>query len=156
MKKILFMIPLIFFLQCKEHKKFSANVEIVRLETVKIDTDGKPLIIDLEISYVECPGTQLEIIRGDKNFANCLLGQFKVGDKVNVDIDWKWDTFGYYKWSVFKVASCERIFDPLDEVSYDLVEECEDYLVYNNKVGFTCRRIPTSKLIAKCPWFRKK
>jgi hypothetical protein len=156
MKKLYLLFLFIFILTCKEHKNFTANVEIVRLETVKIDSEGKPFIVDLEISYIECPGTQLEIIRGDKKFATCLLGQFKVGDKVNVDIEWKWDTFGYYKWSVNKVANCERVFDPLDEVSYDLVEECEDYLVYNNNVGFTCRRIPTSKLIAKCPWFRKK
>lgn len=148
------LILLILF--CKENKDFVSNVEIVRIEKVKWEKDGKAIISDIEISYKDCPGRQFEIIRGGKEFSECIYSKYKVGNFVDVDINWKWDSFGYYKWSVKKIGDCDRIFDPLDEVSYDLVEECEDYVIYGQNVGFTCRRIPTSNLIAKCPWFRKK
>jgi hypothetical protein len=152
--KFIFFIFIILF--CKENKDFLSNVEIVRMEKVQTEKDGKLNIADVEISYFECPGTQYEIIRGGKEFSECIFSNYKIGDKVKVDINWKWDSFGYYKWQVKKVGLCERIFDPLDEASYDLIEECEDYKIYDAKVGFTCRRIPTSNLIQKCPWFRKK
>ena len=157
MKKLFYILTLFLLCDCRESdKNYTANAEIVRIEKVRFDEYGDPLVIDVELSYFQCPGTQLEIIRGGREFAKCIMQSHKVGDRLRVGVHWGWDSFGYYKWKVQKVDDCVREIDPLDEVSYDLVEECEDYRVYGAKVGFACKRIPTKELIEKCPWFRKK
>lgn len=145
------------FSGCKEsQKQYNTEVEITRMDFVNVNEKNEPVTIDIEISYNQCPGNQYEVIRGDAEFASCILKTGKkVGEKFLVEIVWKWNPLGYYKWFVVKLDSCERKVDPLDEVSYDLVEECEDYKVYGNVVGFTCRRIPSGNLIQSCPWFRR-
>jgi hypothetical protein len=156
--KIIPCLLILFSLFCKKADKFyETNVEITRKDIVVYDADKKPMVIDLEINYRDCPGNQVEVIRGGKEFANCInsIGR-SVGERIHIDIKWEWNDSGYYKWTVVKVGSCERIIDPLDEVSFDLVEECEDYFVYGNQIGFVCKKIPTDVLINSCPWFRKK
>lgn len=158
MKKLVYLFLLLNVVMCKESEKFyETNVEITRKDVVVYDSDAKPLVMDLEINYRDCPGNQVEVIRGGKEFSNCINStNRKLGDRIHIDIKWEWNDLGYYKWTVIKVDSCERKIDPLDEVSFDLVEECEDYSVYGNLVGFLCKKIPTDKLIQTCPWFRKK
>jgi len=142
---------------CRESEKlFNTQVEITRMDFVNFNEKNEPITVDIEISYHECPGNQFEVIRGDAEFAKCIINTGKkIGDKFLVDIQWKWNPMGYYRWFIVKLDSCERKVDPLDEVSFDLVEECEDYKVYGNVVGFTCRRIPSGNLIKVCPWFRR-
>ena len=155
----IYLILIIFFnfFNCKDGiRVYETNVVITRMDTITFDKDNNHTAVDLEISYIECPGDQIEVIRGDRNFAQCLysLGK-KVGDKLHVDIEWKWGHLGYYKWVVKRVDTCERVIDLNDQASFDLIEECEDIIVYGNKVGFTCKKIPTDKLIKVCPWFKK-
>jgi hypothetical protein len=156
--KIIPFLLILFTLFCKESEKsYETNVEITRKDVVVYDNDKKPMVMDLEINYRDCPGNQVEVIRGGKEFANCINSTGKsLGDKIHIDIKWEWSDSGYYKWTVIKVDSCERVIDPFDGVSFDLVEECEDYLVYGNQIGFVCKKIPTDSLIKSCPWFRKK
>jgi len=159
MKNIFFLFIIFFFiiLNCKESEKiYETNLELKILKVIKKDSENKPLVIDVEVTYPDCPGTQVEIIRGDKNLANCVLKNYKVGDVVKGEIRWKWDSLGFYKWQIEKIGECERFIDPQDEFSYEMVEECEDYIVYGTKVGFLCKRVPTSNLIQKCPWFRRE
>jgi hypothetical protein len=140
---------------CHRPKKYEANVEVTRVQAVSKDETGKPRTLDFEFSYVECPGTQIEVVRGPATFAACA-SKYKVGDKVKVSIEHAWSDEGHYKWTVKKIGDCERVFDPADESSFAMVRECEDWDVNGQKAGFQCRYTPEKKLIDKCPWFKRR
>lgn len=144
------------FLACKADKYYTTKVEINRIEILKYDSQKNPLILDVEISYPECPGKQIEIFRGNKEFAKCILENYKLHDQMNAEIHWYWNTLGYYQWDVVKLGNCQRWKDPLDEFSYEMIEQCEDFIVYGVRVGFVCKRIPTEELLKVCPWFRRE
>jgi hypothetical protein len=140
---------------CHRPKHYDANVEVTRIAVVRKDETGKPLTLDFEVSYVECPGSQMEVVRGGPEFAACV-GKYKVGDRVKVGIDHEWDDEGFYKWTVRTVGDCTRVPDPNDEASYAMVRECEDWSVNGTRVGFQCKYIPEKKLVDKCPWFKRR
>ena len=140
---------------CHGTKHYDAEVEVTRISAVRKDEAGKPVTLDFEVSYTDCPGSQMEVIRGDATFAACVA-KYKVGDKVKLGIDHEWDPEGHYKWTVRKVGDCARIADPNDEASYALVRECEDWSVNGTRVGFQCKYIPDKKLVEKCPWFKRR
>jgi hypothetical protein len=140
---------------CHRSKSYEANVEVTRVSPIRKDEAGKVLTQDFEFSYFECPGTQIEVVRGDAKFAECTA-KYKAGDKVKVAIDHKWADEGVYKWNVTKIGDCARIQDPNDEASYALVRECDDWAVNGTRVGFECKYTPEKKLVDKCPWFRRR
>lgn len=140
---------------CHRSKTYEANVEVTRISPIRKDEKGVVLTQDFEFSYVECPGTQIEVVRGDAKFAACT-SKFKVGEKVKIAIDHKWSEEGNYKWQVTKVGDCDLVKDPNDEASYALVRECDDWSVNGTKVGFQCKYTPEKKLVDKCPWFRRR
>lgn len=140
---------------CHRTTHHESNVEVTRVHSTRTDETGKPLTVDFEFNYVECPGTQTEVIRGDAKFAECT-SKYKAGDKVKVAIEHKWGSEGVYKWTVTKVGDCERIPDPDDEASFAMVRECSDWEVNGTRVGFECKYQPEKKLIEKCPWFRRR
>ena len=140
---------------CHSSKKYEATVEVSRIATVRMDEAGRPLTLDLEISYSECPGAQMEVVRGGAEFAACV-GKLKVGDKVKVAIDHEWAAEGHYKWVVRQVGDCTRVPDPSDDASYAMVRECDDWTINGTRVGFQCKYIPEQKLVDKCPWFRRR
>jgi hypothetical protein len=139
---------------CHRSKSYQASVEVTRSSVVRKDEKGVPLTLDFEFSFADCPGTQIEVIRGDATFAACV-GKYKVGQRVPLAIDHVWASEGYYRWIVRRVGDCDRTPDPNDEASYALVRECDDWLVNGQRVGFQCRYVPEKKLIDKCPWFRR-
>lgn len=140
---------------CHRSKSYEATVEVTRIAAVRKDEAGAPLTLDLEISYSECPGTQMEVVRGGPEFAACV-GKFKVGDKLKVAIDHQWAAEGHYKWVVRRIGDCTRVPDPNDEASYAMVRECDDWTVNGTRVGFQCKYVPEQKLVDKCPWFRRR
>jgi hypothetical protein len=136
----------------KKTKSYVANVEIQRFD-MRADDKGKPLSADLEFSYFECPGTQIEVIRGNGEFATCMK-KHKLGDKVPVKIEHHWsDADGAWDWDVLEVGECKRPYEEGDEASFDTVQECEDIKAHGATVGFHCNRIPQKALLEKCPWF---
>ncbi len=139
---------------CHRSKSYDTNVEVTRVTPVRKDPAGKVLTLDFEYSFAECPGTQIEVIRGDEAFAACAA-KYKVGDKVPLAIEHQWAQEGHYEWVVRKVGDCPRVPDPDDEASFAMVRECEDWNVNGTRVGFQCQYVPEKKLLAKCPWFRK-
>lgn len=139
---------------CHRSRTYDANVEITRVTPVRKDPSGTVLTLDFEYSFSECPGTQVEVIRGDAAFAACVA-KYKVGDKVPLAIEHQWANEGHYEWVVRKVGDCPRVPDPDDEASFAMVRECEDWNVNGSRVGFQCQYVPEKKLLAKCPWFRK-
>jgi hypothetical protein len=140
---------------CHRPKHYETDVEITRISPVRRDETGKVLTLDVEITYFDCPGTQIEVIRGDADFAACVMKQ-KVGDKAHVALDHVWTVEDQYSWIVRSIANCPRIPDPSDEASYSMVRECSDWLVNGQRVGFQCNYLPEQKLLAKCPWFRRR
>jgi len=139
---------------CHRPKHYDAKIEVTRMAAVRKDETGKPLTLDFEYSFFECPGTQVEVIRGDAAFAACV-SKYKVGDKVPISIDHEWSDEGHWEWVVRRVGDCPRVPDPNDEASFALVRECEDWAVNGTRVGFQCKYVPEKKLVDKCPWFRR-
>jgi hypothetical protein len=143
-------------LGCHKSKQYETNVEITRMSAVRKDEQGNVMTSDVEFSYVECPGTQIEVIRGGKEFSSCVLGKLKVGDKVKVKLEHHWDAEGFYDYDVYEVLGCARPPDPNDEASYKMVRECSDWNVNGARVGFQCNYQNKKDLNKKCPWFLKR
>lgn len=139
---------------CHRTKSYDAKVEVTRTTPVRKDEAGKVVTLDLEYTFSDCPGAQVEVIRGDAAFAACA-GKYKVGEKIPIKLDHQWDPEGHYEWVVRRVGDCAREPDPNDEASFALVRECEDWAVNGTRVGFECKYIPEKKLLEKCPWFRR-
>ena len=113
----LFALQSIWNVACASDNRFDTNTEIVRIRPIRRDfTDPNiVLTIDVELSYTECPGEQRKMIRGDRDFAACIL-KHKVGDKVPTKITWGPDGKGSYKNRVVQVGECNRKIDPNDDL----------------------------------------
>ena len=140
---------------CKAKSKiYDANVTLNRVSVIRTSADGKALDSDVEFDWSECPGEQVEIIRGDAAFAECMK-QYKAGDKVPVKVDYHWDKKGFFDWDVTEMGKCKRPPDDDDQSSFDTVQECEPIIVNGVNEGFNCNRIPQKALLKKCPWFAR-
>jgi len=140
---------------CNRPKTYTTEVEIVRISPVRRDDTGKPLTTDLEISYVQCPGEQIEVIRGGEDFSSCVAKSMKVKDRRPAVLVHGATADGNLDSKVHEVGGCKRPPDPNDEASYDLVRDCSDWKVNGVAVGFQCDYSTQKALVAKCPWFRK-
>jgi hypothetical protein len=138
----------------KKHATYRTNVELRRIDVVGTDASGKPAQLDVEFGYSDCPGNQVEVLRGATEFAACMAGK-KVGEKVPVVIDWHWTDEGRYDWDVTEMGGCARPPGEDDEASFDTVQECTPLLAHGAPTGFRCNRLPQASLIAKCPWFQR-
>jgi hypothetical protein len=141
---------------CHRSKTYEANVEVTRISPVRKDEQGTALTMDVEVSYVECPGTQIEVIRGGREFAKCIAEKVKVGEKVKVKLEHHYEPEGHYDYDVFEVQGCPRPPDPHDEASYKMVRECADWNVNGVRVGFQCKYQNKTELNRQCPWFRRR
>lgn len=139
---------------CHRAKSYESEVEVSRISVVRRDEAHKPITTDFEFSYVNCPGTQVETVRGDAKFSACVA-RYTIGQKVKVQLEHHWSDEGHYLSTVRKVGDCERTVDPNDEASFTMLRECEDWEVSGAKVGFQCSMKAEKGLLAKCPWFRR-
>ena len=137
---------------CHKPHTYQATVEITRASVVRRDENGRALTTDIEFSYIECPGTQIETVRGGQEFATCV-SKHPIGAKVPVKLDHKWDPEGHYAYEVTEVGGCARPPDPNDEASFATIRECEDLKENGAVVGFDCQIAPKKELLKKCPWF---
>lgn len=140
---------------CRRTTHHETGVQVTRVATVRRDDAGKPVTVDVEVAFHQCPGTQTEVVRGGPELASCIA-KYKIGDEVKAEIDHEWSPAGYYTWKIRRLGECERKVDPDDEASYAMVRECEDWVVNGQKAGFSCRYVPEKKLIDACPWFRRR
>lgn len=140
---------------CKAKAKiYDAKVKLNRVAPIRFSADGKPRDTDVEFDWFQCPGSQVEIIRGDAAFAECMK-KYKPGDEVAVKVDYHWDKSGHYDWDVTEMGGCKRPPADDDLSSFDTVQECQPIVVNGVEEGFKCRRIPKKELLAKCPWFAR-
>lgn len=138
-----------------KEKWYDSTVAITRMDIVRRDDKGAALDMDIEFSYEQCPGQQMEVIRGDATFAACMQ-KHKIGDKVPVRVQHHALDEGYWDWDIQEMDGCKRSPDPDDRASFDTVQECEPILVNGVKEGFRCNRIPERVLLNKCPWFARR
>lgn len=141
---------------CHKSKQYETTVEVTRLSAVRKDESGAVASTDIELSYVECPGSQIEVVRGGREFSSCVAGKIKVGDRIKVRLEHRWDPEGFYDYDVFEVQGCPRPADPNDEASFKMVRECSDWSVNGTSVGFQCNYQNKRELNKKCPWFTKR
>lgn len=140
---------------CKaKPKMYDAKVKLNRVSPIRYAADGKAADTDVEFDWFQCPGEQVEIIRGDAAFAECMK-KYKVGDEVAVKVDYHWDKAGHYDWDITEMGGCKRPPDDDDLSSFDTVQECEPIVVNGVNEGFKCARIPNKELLKKCPWFAR-
>lgn len=139
---------------CKKKKDYETKVKLTRLATVRTDEAGKPLTMDVEYQFSECPGTQIEIIRGGPEFSRCMA-KYKLGDEVTLQIKRFKDPEGFWDWDILKVGDCGRVPDPNDQASYKMVRECSDLKVNEVSVGFECDYSEQKALKKSCPWFSR-
>lgn len=139
---------------CSKPQRFTTNVEIT--QTQSFGTDDAPSVMDIHMTFTECPGVQQKVVRGDKKFGACAK-KLKKGDKVPVEIlvTYRSDR-GEYRNEVVKVAGCERTPDPKDDASYETVQMCTDVVINGSVTGIHCDRSRSEALVAKCPWFKRK
>lgn len=140
---------------CHRPKEYEATVEITRTFVIRKDEAGAPINSDAEFSYIECPGTQIEVIRGGKEFSECMK-KYKVGDKVKAKLTYAWDNEGFWDYDVHTLGDCKRPPDPNDEASYKMIRDCSDWNVNGTRVGFLCKYTDKTELNKKCPWFKKR
>ncbi|MDB4934262.1 MAG: hypothetical protein JWP87_1234 [Labilithrix sp.] len=140
---------------CNKARFYDSRVKINRIMPVRVAPDGKPLDLDVEFDWFQCPGTQIEIIRGTAAFADCMK-QYKPGDDVKVRVEYHWQSRqGVWDWDVNEMGGCLRPPDDDDLSSFDTVQECEPIVANGVEEGFKCNRIPAKALLAKCPWFAR-
>jgi hypothetical protein len=139
----------------KEERWFESEVDIVRISVVRRDDSDTPLTSDVEVSYEQCPGSQLEVVRGGKAFSACMA-KHKVGDRVKAKIHWYFGDKGYYESRVLALGDCERPVDPADEASFITVRDCGEWRIHGALVGFECLYLDKHKLNAACPWFKRR
>lgn len=140
---------------CNRARFYDARVKLNRITPIRFAPDGTPLDVDVEFEWFQCPGSQVEIIRGTKAFGECMK-QYKPGDDVRARVEYHWeDRHGSWDWDVNEMGDCLRPPDNDDLSSFDVVQECEPIIVNGVDEGFRCNRIPQKALLAKCPWFAR-
>ena len=131
-------------------ERFESVCQIVHKEVVEASDKGEPAIVDYELEWDPCPGEQLQIVRGNADFAKCMA-KYAQGDLVPVKVEHQWDTRGFYEWDVYQVGDCTRAMDDA-EGSFEKSQECSDEMAYGQSIGFNCSRRPQKKLVQVCPW----
>jgi len=137
------------------HASYEPQVKISRLSVVRRDAaTGGAVTIDVELSFVHCPGEQLEVVRGGAEFAECIA-RYRAGDEVPIRLVTRPSKDGHLAHDVTMIGGCARPPDPADEGSFLTAQECVDVNVHGARVGFRCDRVPRRHLTKLCPWFAR-
>ncbi|HEX7600840.1 MAG TPA: hypothetical protein VF316_04510, partial [Polyangiaceae bacterium] len=74
------LISCVALLGCNpKAERFESVCQIVHKEVVEVSDKGEPVIVDFELEWDPCPGEQLQIVRGDADFAKCMA-KYTQGD----------------------------------------------------------------------------
>lgn len=139
---------------CAKPTDYETQVQVVRKVPVERDDKGAAHAVDLELAYVDCPGSQTEALRADEAFATCVAG-LKTGDRTKATVRHRPRNDGRWESVIVKVGGCDRVAEADDPASFTLARECTDLRVNGVVVGFECNYLPERALVAKCPWFRR-
>jgi hypothetical protein len=137
-------------------RTFDTKVEILRVRPISRDPKtNEVLTVDVEVSFLDCPGEQRKMSRGDKAFAACIM-KHQPKEQVAAKLWYGKVDDDHFGNQIVKLAECDRKPDPRDEASYEVIQDCEDIIVNGVNVGVHCDRKPSKELLAKCPWFKKR
>ena len=139
---------------CHEAKRtFKTNVEFIQIRQFGA---SQPKLTDMELKFVDCPGNARKIMRAPRDFGECG-SKFKVGDKVDVDVEVIWNSErGNYRDKIVRIGDCPIVLDTKDEANYQLVENCTELKRSGSVVGVHCDRKRSDELVKACPWFFRK
>jgi hypothetical protein len=135
-------------------ERFESVCEIVRKDEVEVDEQGATESVDVEFVWDSCPGEQLQVVRGGKDFAACMK-KYEVGKRAPVFVKHWWDERGYFAWDVYMIGDCLRYIEESSVGSYEKVQECSDDDMYGKITGFSCRRRSFETMATVCPWLAR-
>jgi hypothetical protein len=142
---------------CRETgKRYDTRVEIVSARTMG-GQQGKapPSLIELEMTFPDCPGEVRRVVRGDKALAACA-GGIKKGDTLPATMEFGYDAEREnYRAELVKLGPCEVKLDPKDDANFESVQVCKDLMASGVTVGVRCEKKREGELLAKCPWLRR-
>lgn len=139
---------------CHRDEHFESVAAITAQTVVERDESGQPELVDLQIEWDPCPGDQVEMIRGGREFARCVAG-LERGQFVPVKVLHQWDTRGYWTWAIESVNGCPRPVEKNSPGSYERSQECRTLRSHGFPYGFKCDRQPKKDLVDVCPWTRR-
>lgn len=135
-------------------KDYETEVQVVRRDPIERDATGTPRAVDVEVSFVDCPGTQSEVLRGDAAFLACT-SRLSRGARAKATVRHRPRHDGRWESVIVKLGGCERVAEEDDPSSYTTARECVDKRINGVVVGFDCDYTPEKALVARCPWFRR-
>lgn len=135
-------------------KDYDTEVQITRKDPIERDARGVPRAVDVEVSYIDCPGTQSEVLRGDATFLACISGLSR-GARAKATVRHRPRHDGRWESVIVKLGACARVAEVDDPSSYTTARECVDKRINGVVVGFDCDYTPEKALVERCPWFRR-
>jgi hypothetical protein len=142
---------------CKDKpKRFDTRVEIVSARTMGGGQGkGAPSLIELEMTFPDCPGEVRRLVRGDKALAACA-GGIKKGETLPATMELSYDAEREnYRGDLVKLGPCDVKLDPKDDANYESFQVCKDVMASGVAVGIRCDKKREGDLIAKCPWLKR-
>lgn len=141
---------------CHRPKRYSATAEVKRISAPRTEAEGQAGgVAEIELEYTRCPGAQIEVVRGDAEFAGCLEKLAHVGGTVPIAVEHRWSDEGHWDHEVLEIAGCRHRHDPHEEGSFKIVRECHDTRSNDTPVGFRCNTVANEELVKACPWFER-
>lgn len=142
---------------CSEHptSRYESVLQIVNRSDVEKNEKGEVVQVDFLFEWDPCPGDQFQVVRGGKEFAECM-SKYEKGDYVSVKVKHFWDGHGFYRWDVEEVGGCARPIEDDSEGSFERSQECQVTTHFGKESGFECSRRPFKKLVSICPWMARK
>lgn len=135
-------------------KRYTARVSIQHLELFGKDKTA-PVLMDIRLKFVDCPGDARQVIRGDKTFSRCGA-KLKKGDVVEAELV---STYRpereQYRSELVRLGGCPITLDPKEEANYEMIQTCTDLKASGATVGVRCDRKRSPELLKKCPWLRR-
>ena len=135
-------------------ERFESVCQIVRRDEVELDDKGETESVDIEFEWDPCPGDQFQVVRGGKEFAQCMK-KYDVGTRAPVFVKHWWDERGYFAWDVYMIGDCVRYIEESSAGSYEKAQECSDEDMYGKLTGFSCRRRSFESMATTCPWLAR-
>ncbi|MFO0667333.1 MAG: hypothetical protein U0174_25510 [Polyangiaceae bacterium] len=141
---------------CKpKEENYQSVLQLIRRIDVEKNDKGEVEQADFEFEWDPCPGDQIQMVRGGKDFALCMQ-KYEPGDYVPVSVKHYWNPLGYYTWDVYEIGGCKRNIEESSEGSFEKSQECNDRTMHGKVTGFDCSRRPFRKLLAVCPWMARQ
>ena len=139
----------------KKPMHHTTTVEVHQVQHYGNIAAGRIGTTDLELNFVNCPGTARQVVRASKAFTECAPN-IKAGDRLEAEIVSSYNIErGSYRSEILRLGACSVKADPKDEANYETVQMCTDLEATGVTVGVRCDRTRSKELLAKCPWFRR-